>query len=82
MTSLEQDIPTKFWNKWLDSDEEKRIKLVKKTLIARNLAEHLASKLKTKNINHIKDIAARAINDYFKDLEVVLMARRKKTKHL
>ena len=39
---MRQDIPEKFWTDWLKADEEQRIKLIQKTMIARELAEHAA----------------------------------------
>ena len=71
------DIVTKFWNDWLDADEEKRIQIVKKTLIARELTERLrlitkGSKLKK---SHIEDLVAHQVNDYFQDLENAMLAR-------
>jgi hypothetical protein len=74
---MKRDIPKKFWNDWLNAGEDERIRLVQKTMIARELAEHLALKLvKTKMQRKlINEMAARNINDYFQDLEEVLASK-------
>jgi carbon monoxide dehydrogenase subunit G len=45
--------------------------MVQKTMIARELAEHLTLKMTKAKIRKklIKEMAARNINDYFQDLE-------------
>jgi hypothetical protein len=75
---MKRDIPEKFWNDWLKADEDGRIRLVQKTMIARELAEHLALKLsKTKmQRKFIKEMAARNINDYFQDLEQFMISKK------
>jgi hypothetical protein len=78
VVSMKRDIPEKFWNDWLKADEDERIKLVQKTMIARELAEHLALKFsKTKmQRKFIKEMAARNINDYFQDLEQFMISKK------
>jgi hypothetical protein len=69
---METDTPARFWNRWLKADTEQRIKMVKKTLIARELAEYMLIKSgKTQN-PFFKQFAARSVNDYFEDLESAL----------
>jgi len=77
MVFMKRDIPKKFWNDWLNSGEDERIRLVQKTMIARELAEHLALKLVKTKIQRklINEMAARNINDYFQDLEEVLASK-------
>lgn len=74
-----EEIPVKFWNDWLDSDEEKRIKLVQATMVARESAEYLLLRLKKSKVDKkfIKYTTARHINDYFQDLEQAMLSRKR-----
>jgi len=82
--SVKKNTPEKFWNNWLKADEDERIRLVQKTMIARDLTEHLALKFsKTKMQNKfIKELAARSINDYFNDLEQFMISKRLRASQL
>ncbi|MBU1201585.1 MAG: hypothetical protein KJ583_06760 [Nanoarchaeota archaeon] len=73
----EDDIPTKFWNEWLDGEEEKRIELLKKTFLVRKLSESLKLKLKNSKTKKriIDELAARTVNDFLCDFEQVLLSR-------
>ncbi|MFH1916786.1 MAG: hypothetical protein ABIJ21_05970 [Nanoarchaeota archaeon] len=82
---LEKHSPEQFWTDWLAADEETRLKMVEKTMIARELAERLTSILSTPlkngkqfkiNKRFIKETTARQVNDYFEDLENVLRVRK------
>jgi hypothetical protein len=76
------DLCEKFWNDWLKSDSEKRIKMVQKTLIARELSDYLLLRLAdAKDKSKIKKsfvrwTVARQVNDYFEDLESVLLSKK------
>jgi predicted metalloendopeptidase len=71
---MEKDIPSEFWTKWLKSDEEKRIELVKNTLIAKELNELMLKRVGNKiDKEHVKYMTARTINDYFQDLENTIL---------
>ena len=75
---MEKDIPSEFWTNWLNSDEEKRIDLVKNTLIARDLYELMLKRLGNEvDKEHIKYMTARTVNDYFQDLETTILFHKK-----
>jgi len=76
---MKQDIPEKFWTDWLNADEEQRIKLVQKTMIARELAEYAALRFAKSRIKKtfIKELTARTINDYFQDLAQVITSKNR-----
>jgi hypothetical protein len=63
---MKRDIPEKFWNDWLNAGEDERIRLVQKTMIAKELAEHLVLKFVKAKMQRkfINEMAARNINDY------------------
>jgi predicted nucleic acid-binding protein len=75
---MKKNIAEKFWNEWLEANEDGRIKLVQNTMIARELAEHLTLKMAKAKIQKrfIKEMAARNINDYFQDLEQCMITRK------
>jgi hypothetical protein len=77
---MKRDVPEKFWNDWLNAGEDKRVKLVQKTMIGKELAEHLALKLAKAKMQRkfISEMAARNINDYFQDLEEAVMSKKSK----
>jgi hypothetical protein len=77
---MKRDVPEKFWNDWLNAGDDERIRLVQRTMIGRELAEHLALKLAKAKIQRkfIDEMAARNINDYFQDLEQVIMSKKRK----
>ena len=82
-----EDVPSKFWNDWLDSDEDERIKLIQKTMIARESAEYLLLRLNQNKVKNkskidekfIREITARNINYFLQDFEQVIQARTKKS---
>jgi hypothetical protein len=75
---MEKDIPSEFWKKWLKSDEEKRIELVKNTLIAKELYESMLKRVENKiDKEHIKYMTAKTVNDYFQDLETTILFDKK-----
>jgi hypothetical protein len=53
---------------------------VQKTMIAKELAEHLALKFAKAKMQRkfISEMAARNINDYFQDLEQIVMSKKRK----
>ena len=77
---MKRDIPEKFWNDWLNAGEDECIRIVQRTMIARELAEHLALKLAKAKVQRklINEMAARNINDYFQDLEQAIMFKKRK----
>lgn len=84
-TRFEKHSPEQFWTDWLAADEENRLKMVEKTMIARELAERLLSILavaskdgKKSKISKkfIQEMTARQVNDYFEDLEAVLLTKK------
>ena len=72
-----KDLSVVFWNDWLKADEDKRVKLVSQTMIARDLAEHMMHKLGRTKIkkSYYKNFTARTINEYFQDLEQAMMSK-------
>ncbi|MCX6709951.1 MAG: hypothetical protein NTV63_03315 [Candidatus Woesearchaeota archaeon] len=83
MQSEKIDLCEKFWNDWLKADSEKRINMVQKTLIARELSDYLLLRLanakdrsKIKK-SFIKWTVARQVNDYFEDFESVLLSKKR-----
>ena len=74
---MEKDTPSEFWTTWLKSEEEKRIELVKNTLIAKELSELMLKRLGEEvDKEHINYMAARTINDYFQDLETTILMKK------
>jgi hypothetical protein len=83
MQSRKIDLCEKFWNDWLKSDSEKRIKMVQKTLIARELSDYLLLRLAdSKDSSKIKKsfvkwTVARQVNEYFEDMESALLSNKR-----
>lgn len=75
---MKKDILENFWIEWLEANEDERIRLVQKTMIAKELSEHLTLKLAKAKVQNkfIKEMAARNINDYFQDLEQVIASKK------
>ena len=71
MMSEEYDkLPGKFWNEWMDSDTESRIKMLSQTMLARELTEHFKQKFRKTQVeeSYVEDFSVRVFNDYLEDL--------------
>jgi len=75
----ENKTPENFWKKWLKADDEQQIRMVSRTFVARELAEHTRLKFKGVKVKEsfTQDMAARMINDYFVDLRDTLAEQNK-----
>ncbi|MCX6815966.1 MAG: hypothetical protein NT120_03885 [Candidatus Aenigmarchaeota archaeon] len=73
---MKQDIPTKFWRKWIKSDSLKREKMLKPMI---ELIEEHHSMPKTKKYEKIKkQVLATCLNSYFEDLYYTTISNKKK----
>jgi hypothetical protein len=75
-----EDLPMKFWRTWLAADELKRLKMLRKTMIVKELSAHMMSKFSGAKLQKgfAEEFAARLVNDYFQDLECALMTKYQK----
>ncbi|MEK6968330.1 MAG: hypothetical protein AABX51_06885 [Nanoarchaeota archaeon] len=72
------DIPTKFWLEWLGASELGKIKLLKKTMLVKELSACMSNKFKDSKLTKrfASDYAARLVNDYLQDLETVIRGKK------
>ncbi len=69
---MEEDLAERFWNEWLDADHLKRLKLLRKTQLVRELAKHLKGILSPEQA---KSTVAQLLEGYLEDLEQAIVAR-------
>lgn len=72
------DMPAKFWIKWLESDELQRIKMLQTTMLVKDLSAYMLIKFKGSKLRKgfAPDFAARMFNDYLQDLEMTMVTKR------
>jgi hypothetical protein len=70
--------PTRFWKEWLAADEDKRIKILQRTIVARELMDYRLVLLKNTKISmkFIREMTARELNEFIEDLENVRVERK------